>query len=384
VLVGAAGNYSQTIDVPGGPDYNNYFTNRDGVNIYYMRGGSPTATPGVILVGGVDSDAHSGTLEQKGTYSESGPRVDIWAPGTNIISSTSNTNTMGATATYPSDTNYKIASISGTSMASPNIVGVVAQLLQLHPDYTPAQIRALLIADSTPDALYSTGLLTDYSDLRSLHGSANRFVYQNSLTTTSPTPAPTPSPTPAPTPMPPTPSPTPAPTPEPEESPTPAPTPSPTPAPTPEPTPSPTPAPTPEPEESPTPAPTPSPTPAPTPSPTPTPTPVPATPAPTPSPTPAPEPTPAPTPAPTPSPTPAPTPAPTPSPTPAPTPAPEESPTPAPTPEPSPTYSYIKDSTNTWRQVQAVWVKHQDGTWKQAILGWKKNNDGTWDKIYQS
>lgn len=47
------------------------------------------------------------------------------------------------------------------------------------------------------------------------------------------------------------------------------------------------------------------------------------------------------------------------------------------------TYSYIKDSTNTWREARAVYVKHSDGTWKQARAGWKKNESGTWDKIYQ-
>ena len=47
------------------------------------------------------------------------------------------------------------------------------------------------------------------------------------------------------------------------------------------------------------------------------------------------------------------------------------------------TYSYAKDSTNTWRQAKAVYVKHSDGTWKQAKSGWKKNDAGVWDKIYQ-
>jgi hypothetical protein len=46
------------------------------------------------------------------------------------------------------------------------------------------------------------------------------------------------------------------------------------------------------------------------------------------------------------------------------------------------TKSYAKDSTGTWRQAQAVWVKHSDGTWKKATVGWIKTSSG-WQKTYQ-
>ena len=175
IICGSAGNYYQTIDVPGGLDYDNYYTNTSGSSTYYMRGGSPPSAPGVICVGNVSTIAD--TPEEKSGSSESGPRVDIWAPGTNIVSTTSDTNDYGATTQYPFNASYKIMSISGTSMASPNVAGIAAQLLQLHPDYTPAQIRDLIIADSTADMLYTTGLSTDYANTRSLHGGPNRFAY---------------------------------------------------------------------------------------------------------------------------------------------------------------------------------------------------------------
>lgn len=50
---------------------------------------------------------------------------------------------------------------------------------------------------------------------------------------------------------------------------------------------------------------------------------------------------------------------------------------------PNTTYSYIKDSTNTWRQTTAVWAKDTNGSWRQAKSGWKKNDSGQWVKIYQ-
>ena len=182
IIVGAAGNSYQICDEVGGLDYDNYWTSTSGTptfpDNYYMRGGSPVCNPGVIVVGNVDSAYQSGTLEQKVTTSNSGPRVDVWAPGQNIVSTVSTTNRFGGTATYPPNTNYKICSIGGTSMASPNVAGLAAQLLQIYPTATPAQIRQKIIDTSTANMLYTTGLSTDYTNYRSLHGGPNRFAYQ--------------------------------------------------------------------------------------------------------------------------------------------------------------------------------------------------------------
>jgi hypothetical protein len=104
VLVGAAGNYYQTLDVLGGPDYNNYF-NQTSTPLYYMQGGSPASAVGVICVGNVSTGYD--TPEHKLGSSESGPRVDVYAPGTNIVSTTSNVNAFGATTAYPFNSNYK-------------------------------------------------------------------------------------------------------------------------------------------------------------------------------------------------------------------------------------------------------------------------------------
>ena len=176
VLCGSAGNYFQTLATPGGLDYDNYFSQTGGIQRFYMRGGSPSCTEGVICVGNVGATFNN--PEQKNSSSESGPRVDVWAPGTNIVSTTSNVNAFGATTPYPFNSSYTIMSISGTSMASPNVAGIAAQLLQIWPQATPAQIRQKIIEISTPGMLFDTGLTTDYSDSASLHGGPNRFAYQ--------------------------------------------------------------------------------------------------------------------------------------------------------------------------------------------------------------
>ena len=138
----AAGNSYQKIDVSGGVDYNNYYVNNFG-NRYYHRGGSPYDDE-ALVVGNVASTIHSGGLEQKATSSENGPGVDIYAPGTNIMSTTSTTNRFND-SDYPPNTFYKICNISGTSMASPQVCGAGALILQTNPHMTPAQLKTFML-----------------------------------------------------------------------------------------------------------------------------------------------------------------------------------------------------------------------------------------------
>jgi subtilisin family serine protease len=57
------------------------------------------------------------------------------------------------------------------------VAGLAAQLLQVYPTATPAQIRQKIIDTSTANMLYDTGSPTDYSDPEILHGGPNRFAY---------------------------------------------------------------------------------------------------------------------------------------------------------------------------------------------------------------
>lgn len=174
-VVIAAGNNYHKIDVSGGTDYNNYAVTNNGT-IYYNRGSSPLDDE-AIKVGNVDSNEHAGGLEQAAESSEKGPGVDIWAPGTNIMSATSNTNAFSGQEYYR-NINFKQVNISGTSMAAPQIAGLGALYLQLNPESTPAQLKAWLQSQAKTTALYSTGLNNDFTDLRSLLGSTNRLAFQ--------------------------------------------------------------------------------------------------------------------------------------------------------------------------------------------------------------
>ena len=171
----AAGNSYQKVDVVGGNDYNNYFTSSSFGTRYYHRGGSPYDDQ-ALIVGNIDSSVHSGGLEQKSSSSENGPGVDIYAPGTNIMS-TCSTTTRFTSGNYPANTAYKITNISGTSMASPQVCGVGALILQVNPQATPDQLKNYLTGRSTSSVIYSTGLDNDYADSRSIKGGNNRYLY---------------------------------------------------------------------------------------------------------------------------------------------------------------------------------------------------------------
>jgi subtilisin family serine protease len=181
----AAGNRATKIDVSGGTDYNNFVVT-DGGTIYYQRGSSPYSD-NAIMVGSMDSTPNSAIDDQRATYSETGPGISIWAPGTDIMSSTSTTNKWGAgSQNYYLNASYKQTNISGTSMATPQVVGVAALVAQLNPSYTPAQIKTSL-TNTASTRLYTTSLSNDYSNTRSLLGGVRKVLYSNYNATTTTT-----------------------------------------------------------------------------------------------------------------------------------------------------------------------------------------------------
>ena len=137
----AAGNRRHKIDITSGTDYDNYAVTSGGTK-YYHRGSSPSHNK-AILVGSLDNNSYSSTLDQKSTYSETGPAIDIWAHGSLIMAASSNTNQIGG-YTYPYNNSYKQVAISGTSMATPQVSGVATLILQANPGITPAVLKTAL------------------------------------------------------------------------------------------------------------------------------------------------------------------------------------------------------------------------------------------------
>ena len=173
-IVTAGGNDYQKIDVVGGLDYNNFYTSSSAGTVYYHRGSSPRNST-AIVTGSIDSTPYSATTEQKIQYSSAGPGVDVYACGTDIMSSCSNTNTKSGVA-YFNDSNFKQVNIGGTSMAAPQICGMAACYLQINPNISPSNLKQWIINNST-DLIVSTGLNNDYTNGRSLLGGNQRVAY---------------------------------------------------------------------------------------------------------------------------------------------------------------------------------------------------------------
>jgi subtilisin family serine protease len=83
----------------------------------------------------------------------------------------------GVTLDYPEDSNYSIMYIGGTSMASPQVAGLLALYLQSRPNITPEQLLEKITSDSLA-VISDTGLDNDYASYTtSLMGSNNRFLF---------------------------------------------------------------------------------------------------------------------------------------------------------------------------------------------------------------
>lgn len=99
----------------------------------------------------------------KSSFSNYGSRVDIYAPGFNIVGAVYDSNAateFGVTlANDPRDSNYKLASISGTSMACPQVTGILACLLEQWPSLTQAEALQYLIDNCTTNQIIDPGVM---------------------------------------------------------------------------------------------------------------------------------------------------------------------------------------------------------------------------------
>jgi subtilisin family serine protease len=176
-VVIAAGNNSFKADLSGGDDYDNYFT-RSGSNVYYHRGSSPYSTE-AFMVGCLL--AQSSTADNKVGFSTTGPGVDIYAAGHNIVSSTSSNNKF-SDAAYWGNPVWRQCNISGTSMAAPQVCGLGALYLQANPMLTPAQLRSMIHNDSSETM--AAGTLTGYGSTDNAMGGPRRVLvsrYTNNI-----------------------------------------------------------------------------------------------------------------------------------------------------------------------------------------------------------
>ena len=170
IVVAAAGNSYWPMDVSGGPDYNNTVT-ISGTVYDVGKGSSPGSADNVICVGSLGVD----TADYKSNFSNFSERVDIWAPGHNIMSSVKNSSSgYDNQQQDPRDSSYYNASADGTSMASPQICGLLACVAEQWPNM--AQSEALeFLKESSKSQVGTTGTVVT-SPYHAFGDSHNRYV----------------------------------------------------------------------------------------------------------------------------------------------------------------------------------------------------------------
>jgi subtilisin family serine protease len=121
----------------------NFGPNRDGIE-------APAAAASALAVGAVDGDDKVADFSSRGGTLL---KPEIAAPGVDIVAARAKGTSMG----HIIDANY--TSAGGTSMATPHVAGAAADLLQKHPDWSAARLKAALVstADATPNTVYAVG-----------------------------------------------------------------------------------------------------------------------------------------------------------------------------------------------------------------------------------
>jgi len=136
---GEANGIPVRLALPGG-----MIANLDGDDLRaYMTGHGGRTT---IRVGSNVLELETGRSGVITSFSSSGPtafghdlKPDVSAPGGQILS-----------ATLPNTNASRFAVFDGTSMATPHVAGSAALLLQLHPSWTPAEVKSALVATAGP------------------------------------------------------------------------------------------------------------------------------------------------------------------------------------------------------------------------------------------
>lgn len=161
IFVTAAGNYGDTSVDSSHPDYNNLVifnyqsTNSSqtytGFTYEYKQGTDPAGVPSAITVGNLTTDAavklsiSTGDNDQvwvefKNNSSSHGNTCDIWAAGTSILSSVYTSQTLKD----PRNNLYSLNVLTGTSMAAPQIAGMIACLAERYPRFKQNDFLNLL------------------------------------------------------------------------------------------------------------------------------------------------------------------------------------------------------------------------------------------------
>jgi Subtilase family len=185
IFVAAAGNSSFRNDVAGGPDVDNTVTTTSGGSGFLPQGtwkynhglspGSVVDSTIRICVGALDALP----WDAKAAFSNCGPGVDFYAPGVSIMSAYTNSPNVNPAVVDSRSSSHYLQKQQGTSMATPQIAGIAACLMETFPYWTNKELKDYLIKSCENDKIaqtaltYTPGFLWAHHDIK---GSPNRIA----------------------------------------------------------------------------------------------------------------------------------------------------------------------------------------------------------------
>jgi subtilisin family serine protease len=129
------------------------FTTGSAIKAYIAAAGSSATAS---LSGGSKEFGGGNTMA---AFSSRGPTIagsrdvvkpDITAPGVQILAGNSPTATVGAAGQL-------FQAIAGTSMSSPHVAGIAALVVDLHPDWTPAEVQSAIMTSARQNVALEDG-----------------------------------------------------------------------------------------------------------------------------------------------------------------------------------------------------------------------------------
>ena len=175
ISTGSGGNDSWKIVMPGDQDYNNIArcqyevvagTFVDFDFLIHRGSGAQSGYINQITVGALSNDVD----EAKADFSNCGNKITVYAAGEGIISSL----LTGGQADSRNGA-YQLGKYQGTSMAAPQVCGILATFAEHWPNMNQYQALNYLINNAVEDEMYDTDL-DDPMEIESLQGGPNKIV----------------------------------------------------------------------------------------------------------------------------------------------------------------------------------------------------------------